>query len=111
MFVVPGIERHFTGLPLPAWTVIFKDILVVVGFWIIFLALRENGHASSIIEVKSGQNVMPISPYARVRHPMYSGCVVFSWRRRLHTVGYGLCRLQSHWYSYWLFDCLTTGAI
>jgi protein-S-isoprenylcysteine O-methyltransferase Ste14 len=77
MFVVPGIERHFTGLPLPVWTVILADILVVVGFWIIFLALRENGHASSIIEVKSGQNVISTGPYSLVRHPMYSGCVVF----------------------------------
>lgn len=77
MFVVPGIERHFTGLPLPVWTVILADILVVVGFWIIFLALRENGHASSIIEVKSGQNVISTGAYSLVRHPMYSGCVVF----------------------------------
>jgi protein-S-isoprenylcysteine O-methyltransferase Ste14 len=77
MFVVPGIERHFTGLPLPVWTVILADIPVVVGFWIIFLALRENGHASSIIEVKSGQNVISTGPYSLVRHPMYFGCVVF----------------------------------
>ena len=76
MFVVPGIERHFTGLPLPVWLVILAEILVVVGFWIMFLAFRENGHASSIIEVKSGQNVISTGPYARVRHPMYSGAVV-----------------------------------
>ena len=76
MFVVPGIERHFTGLPLPVWLVILADILVVAGFWIMFLAFRENGHASSIIEVKSGQNVISTGPCARVRHPMYSGAVV-----------------------------------
>lgn len=75
MFVVPGIERHFTGLPLPLWLVILADILALVGFWM-FLAFRENGHASSIIEVKSGQNVISTGPYAWVRHPMYSGAVV-----------------------------------
>ena len=77
MYIVPGIERHFTGLPLPVWLVVLANILVVVGFWIMFLALRENGHASSIIEVKSGQNVISSGPYALVRHPMYSGAVVF----------------------------------
>ncbi|ATU93957.1 hypothetical protein B5P45_20145 [Phyllobacterium zundukense] len=76
MFVVPGIERHFTGLPLPVWLVIFAEFLVIVGFWIMFLAFCENGHASSIIEVKSGQKVISSGPYAWVRHPMYSGAVV-----------------------------------
>lgn len=71
-----GDRAAFTGLPLPVWLVILADILVVVGFWIIFLAFRENGHASSIIEVKSGQNVVSSGPYALVRHPMYSGAVV-----------------------------------
>ncbi len=76
MFVVPGIERHFTGLPLPLWLVILADTLAVAGFWIMFLTFRENGYASSIIEVKSGQNVISTGPYALVRHPMYSGAVV-----------------------------------
>jgi len=76
MFVVPGIERHFTGLPLPLWLVILADTLAVASFWIMFLTFRENGYASSIIEVKSGQNVISTGPYALVRHPMYSGAVV-----------------------------------
>ncbi|MGH6860746.1 MAG: methyltransferase family protein [Phyllobacterium sp.] len=76
MFVVPGIERHFTGLPLPVPLVILADMLVAGGFWIVYLSLRENSHASSIIEVKSGQPVVSTGPYALVRHPMYSGCVL-----------------------------------
>lgn len=76
MFLVPGIERHFTGLPLPIWVVMLGDLLVVAGFRVVFLAFRENSHASSIIEVKSGQNVISTGPYAWVRHPMYTGCVL-----------------------------------
>lgn len=76
MFVVPGIERHFTGLPMPVWLVIAADILLLAGLWIVFMAFRENSHASSIIEVKPEQKVISTGPYGVVRHPMYSGCVL-----------------------------------
>ena len=76
MFIVPGIERHFTGLPLPAPVVIMANMMFLLGLWIVFLALRENSHASSIIEVKSEQPVIATAPYSFVRHPMYSGCVL-----------------------------------
>lgn len=75
-YIVPGIERHFTGLPLPVSLVILGNIAFLIGVWIVFLAFRENSHASSIIEVKSGQNVVATGPYGIVRHPMYSGCVL-----------------------------------
>lgn len=76
MVVVPGIERHLTGLPLPFSVVVLGNIAFLIGIWIVFLAFRENTHASSIIEVKSGQNVIATGPYGIVRHPMYSGCVL-----------------------------------
>lgn len=76
MFVVPGIERDFTGLPLPISLIAAANILFLLGLLVVFLALRENSHASSIIEVKAGQTVIATGPYAFVRHPMYSGCVL-----------------------------------
>ncbi len=76
MFLVPGIERHFTGLPMPVTVVVAGNTLMLAGLWIVFLAFRENSHASSIIEVKSDQKVISTGPYAVVRHPMYSGCVL-----------------------------------
>ena len=42
----------------------------------VFLALRENRWAASIIEVRPGQSVISTGPYAIVRHPMYSGGVL-----------------------------------
>lgn len=76
MVMVPGIERHFTGLPLPVALVVGADILFLIGLWIVYLSLRENSHASSIIEVRSDQPVVSTGPYSLVRHPMYSGCVL-----------------------------------
>jgi protein-S-isoprenylcysteine O-methyltransferase Ste14 len=75
-YIMPGIERHFTGLPSPVSVVILGNAAFLAGAWIVFLAFRENSHASSIIEVKSGQRVIATGPYGVVRHPMYSGCVL-----------------------------------
>jgi hypothetical protein len=39
-----------------------SDALVAVGDYIVFLALRENRWAASIIEVRPGQSVISIGP-------------------------------------------------
>jgi protein-S-isoprenylcysteine O-methyltransferase Ste14 len=76
LIIVPGIERHFHSSRIPAPLVLVGDALVAVGYYIVFLALRENRWAASIIEVQPGQSVISTGPYGIVRHPMYSGGVL-----------------------------------
>jgi protein-S-isoprenylcysteine O-methyltransferase Ste14 len=64
LIVVSGIERHFHALILPSPFVLVADALIVTGFLIVFLVLRENSYASSIIEVKAGQHVTRRGPTA-----------------------------------------------
>jgi protein-S-isoprenylcysteine O-methyltransferase Ste14 len=64
LIVVPGIERLFHALILPSPFVLVADALIVTGFLIVFLVLRENSYASSIIEVKAGQHVTRRGPTA-----------------------------------------------
>ena len=71
LIIVPGVERHFHSCRIPVALVLLGDALVAVGYYIVFLALRENNWAASIIEVRPGQSVT--GPYGIVRHPMYSG--------------------------------------
>jgi protein-S-isoprenylcysteine O-methyltransferase Ste14 len=68
-----------TTLPvfrIPASLVPLGNALVALGYYIVFLALRENRWAASIIEVQPGQSVISTGPYGIVRHPMYSGGVL-----------------------------------
>jgi protein-S-isoprenylcysteine O-methyltransferase Ste14 len=51
-------------------------VLVLLGLLMVCLVLRENSHASAIIEVTKGQPVISTGPYRLVRHPMYSGALV-----------------------------------
>lgn len=77
LMLVPPLEyRVRGGAIVPAPLVVLGDVLVAAGFLVIFFVFRENGHASSVIEVTGGQRVITTGPYARVRHPMYSGAAV-----------------------------------
>jgi protein-S-isoprenylcysteine O-methyltransferase Ste14 len=46
----------------------------------IFIAFRENSYASPVVRIQEdrGQTVISTGPYHYVRHPMYSGIVIFA---------------------------------
>jgi len=71
--LLPGFDKRFEWSNVPVQVVIFADIIVLLGYSIIFLTMRENSYASRIIEVEKGQRLISTGPYAIVRHPMYLG--------------------------------------
>ena len=77
LLVVPGLDRRFGWSGVPGWAVIVGDVLVVVGFYFIFLVYRENTFTSATIEVAPGQTVISTGPYAIVRHPMYASALLY----------------------------------
>lgn len=60
---------------MPVCLVIAANVFVLLGYLIVFFAMRENKYASRIIEVEKGQKVISTGPYTIVRHPMYTGVV------------------------------------
>jgi protein-S-isoprenylcysteine O-methyltransferase Ste14 len=56
--------------------VIAADVLVFIGYIMVFLVFRENTYASRVVEVEQEQKVISSGPYSIVRHPMYLGTVV-----------------------------------
>jgi len=76
LFLVSSLDHRFGWSHLPATVALLGDLLVVAGFGIVFLVFRENSFTSAIIEVQSDQRVIQTGPYARVRHPMYSGALL-----------------------------------
>ena len=71
--VLPAIDHRYNWSGVPAYVVAAGDVLVVLGFLIVFLVFKENAFASAIIEVGAGQKTITTGPYALVRHPMYLG--------------------------------------
>ena len=75
-FLLPSLDHRFSWSSVPATIVILGDVLVTLGFFIVFLVFKENTYSAGIIEVAAGQKVISSGPYARVRHPMYAGALI-----------------------------------
>jgi protein-S-isoprenylcysteine O-methyltransferase Ste14 len=76
LFVVPGFDHLFGWSAVPTPIVLLADAAVVLGYYFIFIVLKENSYASATIETGRDQLVIASGPYALVRHPMYSGALL-----------------------------------
>jgi protein-S-isoprenylcysteine O-methyltransferase Ste14 len=77
LLVVPAIGWRLGGGSLPLAAVMAGNALVTVGFFIVFLAFRENTFAAANVDIFPGQRVISSGPYAVVRHPQYAGAFLY----------------------------------
>ena len=77
LLVVPALDHRFGWSAVPLGGVVLGNILVVVGFYLIYLVYRENTFTSATIELTAGQRVISTGPYAIVRHPMYASATLY----------------------------------
>lgn len=75
-FLLPGFDRRFGWSHVPVGVVVTADVLIMLGYGLFILVLRENRFASRIVEVQEGQRIVTTGPYAIVRHPMYLAVLV-----------------------------------
>jgi protein-S-isoprenylcysteine O-methyltransferase Ste14 len=77
MLVVPALDHRFRWWPaVPFFAAVAGDVLVAIGFLIIFFVYKENTFTSATIEVYPEQKVVSSGLYELVRHPMYMGGLV-----------------------------------
>ena len=76
VLILPSLDHRFLWSDVPFLVVMAGDVLVALGYFIIFIALKENMFAATTIEVTPDQKVIATGPYAIIRHPMYSGAIV-----------------------------------
>jgi protein-S-isoprenylcysteine O-methyltransferase Ste14 len=76
VIVVPAIDHRLAWSAVPPYVVAIGDILIALGFFIVFLVFKANTYTSGTIEVAPGQTIVTTGPYALVRHPMYIGAIV-----------------------------------
>ena len=76
LVIVPGFDYRWRWSAVPIPMVLAADVLVVLGFLMIFFVFRANSHAASSVRVEADQPVISTGPYRIVRHPMYAGGLV-----------------------------------
>ena len=76
MLVVPALNHRSAWATVPPYVAVLGDVLVALGFLIIFFVDKENSFASATIELAPEQKVISTGPYALIRHPMYFGGLV-----------------------------------
>ncbi len=74
--VLPSLDHRFFWSAVPLTVVAAGDLLVALGFLIVFLVFKENTFTAATIAVTPDQKVVTTGPYAVVRHPMYTGALV-----------------------------------
>ena len=78
MLVVAGLDRRFGWSAVPVAGVAVGCAAFAAGSLVIFLVMRENTFASSVVEVAEGQAVVSSGPYRLARHPMYAGALLMA---------------------------------
>ncbi len=75
-FIITGLDHRFTWSNVPVFISISADIIILMGYLIIFFVFKQNSFASRIIEVYENQKIISTGLYAVVRHPMYIGVLI-----------------------------------
>ena len=76
IFLIASLGHRFGWWHVPLWLETAGDVMVAVGFFIVFLTFRENSFASGTIDLWENQRVVATGVYAAVRHPMYAGALL-----------------------------------
>ena len=78
-FVTIGLDRRMHASQIPAALQALGLIMLVLSSGFIMWVMRANSFAAPVIKLQTerGHRVISTGPYAWVRHPMYSGAVLF----------------------------------
>jgi protein-S-isoprenylcysteine O-methyltransferase Ste14 len=75
-FVIPGLDFRFGWSRVPIWLVVVSALIILGGYLIFMLVVRENEYAARTVVVEKDQQVISTGPYSLVRHPLYTGVLL-----------------------------------
>lgn len=77
-FLIPGFDYKYQWSIVPLWLVIAATLILLTGYGMFFMVIRQNSYASRVIEIQERQKVIDYGLYSVVRHPMYlSNILIF----------------------------------
>ena len=76
-FVIIGLDHRWHGRTLPLALEAAGFLLFLAACLLMLRVIRENTFAAPVVKVQAHHRVISSGPYAFVRHPMYSGIMLF----------------------------------
>jgi len=77
-YIIPGFDFRFYWSNVPVWAVVAANLIFFLGYVLIIRVFMENSYASANIKVEEDQQVIATGPYAKIRHPMYTGLLTMT---------------------------------
>ena len=75
-FIISGLDYRFQWSSIPLLVVVLSSIIVLAGYILFFMVMRQNSYASRVVEIQEKQKVIDSGLYGIVRHPMYSAAIL-----------------------------------
>ena len=75
-FIISGLDYRFHWSTVPLPVVLFSTIIVLTGYILFFMVMRQNSYASRVVEIQESQKVIDTGLYGIVRHPMYCAAIL-----------------------------------
>ncbi len=77
VLVIAGLDHRFHWSAVPRPVIVAAGVVFALSFLLILVVFRANTFTSGVIEIAEDQRVISTGPYAIVRHPMYTGGMLF----------------------------------
>jgi len=75
-FIISGLDYRFQWSTVPLLVVVISAIIVLTGYILFFMVMRQNSYSSRVVEIQVKQKVIDSGLYGIVRHPMYSAAIL-----------------------------------
>lgn len=79
-FIVPGLDFRFNWSDVPLSVVLISTFIMISGYLMFFIVMKQNTYASRVIEIQDEQKLIDTGLYSFIRHPMYlAGTILFGF--------------------------------
>lgn len=75
-FIIAGLDYRFGWSKVPIFFEILSALIVLTGYVLFYIVMRQNSYASRVVEVQEKQKVIDTGLYSLVRHPMYFAAIL-----------------------------------